>query len=139
MVLIGTPLTSVSFVIVEREEMFDINAWLAENANYQSESDVMSNAGMDHFEILLVLAYMVENHYINPEKYSEWDVSRWLEKVRFQFFTSKEAYVTDVLMAMEERIPAGVSVNWNATANYFLTDTPHHEFENGSIAVWEDN
>lgn len=117
---------------------FDINAWLAENADYQSD-DVMSEKGLDHFEILLILAYMVENHYINPESYTEWDVSRLLKDLSFEVYSTKEAYAVSVLEAQNERIPAGVQVNWNATADYFLTDVPHYELENGSVVVWEDN
>lgn len=117
---------------------FDINAWLAENADYQS-GDVMSEKGLDYFEILLVLGYMVENHYINPENYTEWDVSRLLKDLSFEVHATKEAYAVEVLSSMEERIPAGVQVDWNATADYFLTDVPHYEFENGSVVVWEDN
>ena len=117
---------------------FDINAWLAENADYQSD-DVMSEKGLDHFEILLILAYMVENHYINPESYTEWDVSRLLKDLSFEVYGTKEAYAVSVLEAQNERIPAGVQVNWNATADYLLTDVPHYELENGSVVVWEDN
>lgn len=139
MVPIGALPTSVSFATVESEEMtFDINAWLAENADYQSD-DVMSEKGLDHFEILLILAYMVENHYINPESYTEWDVSRLLKDLSFEVYGTKEAYAVSVLEAQNERIPAGVQVNWNATADYFLTDVPHYELENGSVVVWEDN
>lgn len=117
---------------------FDINAWLQENADYQSD-DVMSERGLDYFEILLVLGYMVENHYINPVSYTEWDVSRLLKDLSFEVHATKEAYATSVLVAQEERIPAGVQVDWNATADYFLTDVPHYELENGSVVVWEDN
>lgn len=118
---------------------FDINSWLAENANYQSDNDVMSKEGLDHFEILLILAYMVENHYINPESYTEWDVSRLLEDLSFKVHATKEDYANSVLVLQKERIPAGVQVDWNATADYFLTDVPHYELENGSVVVWEDN
>lgn len=117
---------------------FDINAWLKENADYQSD-DLMSEKGLDYFEILLILGYMVENHYIDPESYTEWDVSRLLRDIYFEVHSSKEAYATSVLAAQCERVPAGVQVNWNATADYFLTDVPHYELENGSVVVWEDN
>ena len=118
--------------------MFDINAWLKENADYQSD-DLMSEKGLDYFEILLVLGYMVENHYINPHSYGEWDVSRLLRDISFEVHATKEAYAVNVLETQNERIPAGVQVDWNATADYFLTDVPHYELENGSVVVWEDN
>lgn len=118
--------------------MLDINAWLKENADYQSD-DLMSEKGLDYFEILLILGYMVENHYINPESYTEWDVSRLLKEKSFEVHNSKEAYAVSILCEMNERIPAGVSVNWYETADYFLTDIPHYELENGSVVVWEDN
>lgn len=117
----------------------DINAWLKENADYQSDNEIMSKAGMDHFEILLVLAYMVEYHYINPESYTEWDVSRLLEEKMFEFFSSKEEYGKKYLSDCDVKLPDGLDVNWNASADTWLTDVPHYEFENGSIAVWEDN
>lgn len=119
--------------------MFNINTWLAVNANFQSDHEVMSDQGLDHFEILLILAYMVEHHYINAESYDEWDVSRWLGDVSFTVHATKEAFAVEVLVSQSERIPAGVQVNWNATADYFLTDLPHYELEDGRVAVWQDN
>ena len=116
----------------------NIDAWVAENVEYQSD-DFLSKAGLDYDEIISVLQYMATNNYIPWETYTEWDVSRLLKELSFTYHGTKEAYASSVLSEREERVPFGVQVDWDTTADFYLTDEPHYEFENGAVAVWNDN
>lgn len=118
--------------------MSAFNAWVSMQTDFQSDRETMSKLGMSSDDIETVIRYIAKHYFNNPLNFDEYDVDRWLRGESFAYFATKEDFAVGHLASMSERIPAGVQVDWDATADYFLTDKAHFEFEDGGVAVWNN-